>query len=188
MTENKFKIGDMVAHTGPHFYGELTAGHVYEVSGIIPNSYGGPSDRLLLAGVPDSMNTGWLASRFTLNIRAQDERDDWWTARIDPYDDRIRELERFKHRAEDVGDVEDGRDDEIARLRVENKNLTDTNLRFAGLITEQRARLKAVEHCLTTPIQQHQPGEQNGSNQAVRELQQGSPLQASANGGAHLLP
>lgn len=161
-------------------------------------------------------------------ILSQDERDDWWTARIDPYDDRIRELERFRHRMEaapswtppaptagfnmpgaysnapapgteryvtlQAASVEADRvalaaaESDIKRLTDENKTLTETNLRFAGLITEQRARLKAVEHCITTPIQQHQPGEQNGSNQTVRELQQGNPLQASANGGAHLLP
>lgn len=34
-------------------------------------------------------------------IKPQAERDDWWTTRIDPYDDRIRELERFRHRVED---------------------------------------------------------------------------------------
>lgn len=37
-------------------------------------------------------------SPLATQIEPQDERDDWFTRRVDPYDDRIRELERFKHR------------------------------------------------------------------------------------------
>jgi hypothetical protein len=34
--------------------------------------------------------------------KPQDERDNWWTTRIDPYDDRIRNLERFVHGLENA--------------------------------------------------------------------------------------
>jgi hypothetical protein len=190
---SNFKIGDMVAHTGPAIYEELVEGHVYEVIGIISD---GPAHRILLAGVDDRANTGWLASRFTMHIRAQDERDDWWTKRIDPYDDRIRALERWRYNTAVVAEFKTSqyknvaspdrdtslaaeRSVALADLEEKLKVANATNLRFAQLITEYRARLGAVKHVLETPIAL--TGEQQNADvpttyQTVRQPQQTSTL------------
>lgn len=211
MHVNKFKVGDKVLNTGG-YVGSLTAhSRIYEVSGLVTGAYG--RQRILLKDVEDPAKTGWLQDRFDLYPAPQDERDDWFTNRIDPYDDRIRELERFRHRIEKSWPADKALSVEryaVAGLEAANQRLTDqlaeashsaadlakrladteaTNLRFAGLITEQRARLKAVEHCITTPIQQHQPGEQNvPTKQTMPEFFQTGSMQASANGGARILP
>jgi len=50
-----------------------------------------------------ALNIPYLPKNLRLVIKPQDERDDWFTQRIDPYDDRIRYLERFVHGLKSAG-------------------------------------------------------------------------------------
>lgn len=137
-------------------------------------------------------------------ITDQAERDDWFTARIDPYDDRIRELERFKYWIEKsypedaiISDLRAqcaGMQMTITELEVQLEASEAQAMRFARGLMEANAKVTAIHHVTAPGATMHKPpsvttlGESNAAvDQTVPELQQAGTLQAVSDDRTHIL-